>query len=166
MDAAAFGIAGQWLLDPRNVTIENAATSGGSFSSGTFTPTADNAVADRNTIQTTLNAGTDVTITTGSDGTQAGDITVADSVTWTSANILNLNAAGKIIFNAAISGTNGTLQLTASNAVISPITSTIDVKTIQLAQGDYQLGSAERIGDTNAVTVIAATFDLNDFLKR
>ncbi len=111
VDAAApAGRAGEWLLDPRNVTIANAANSNGAFGGGSpnvFTPVGDSAVADRNTIQTSLNAGTSVTITTGATGTQAGDIVVQDAVsktTTTGAPTLTLNAAGGIAVNSAISG--------------------------------------------------------------
>jgi filamentous hemagglutinin family protein len=111
VDAAApAGRAGEWLLDPRNVTIANAASSNGAFGGGSpnvFTPVGDDAVADRNTIQTSLNAGTSVTVTTGATGTQAGDIVVQDAVTKTTttgAPTLTLNAAGGIAVNSAISG--------------------------------------------------------------
>ncbi|HAV64205.1 MAG TPA: filamentous hemagglutinin, partial [Verrucomicrobiales bacterium] len=81
---AAHGSGGTWLLDPRNVTIDNLANAGGAFNGGTpnvFTPTADSAVASRNAIQTSLNAGTSVEVNTGSTGAQDGDITVAASIT-------------------------------------------------------------------------------------
>ena len=111
VDAAApAGRAGEWLLDPHNVTIANAATSNGAFGGGSpnvFTPVGDSAVADRNAIQTSLNAGTSVTVTTGATGTQAGDIVVQDSVTKTTATgspTLTLNAAGSIAVNNAIAG--------------------------------------------------------------
>jgi filamentous hemagglutinin family protein len=106
VDAAApLGEAGQWLLDPRNVTITTA-TAGGSFGGGnpnTFTPTADNATVDVATINTALNAGTSITITTGADGTQNGDITVASTINKSTGNTnatLTLSAAGNIAINA------------------------------------------------------------------
>ena len=77
VDASATnGISGTWLLDPRNVEIKDAATSGGAFNNlnpDVFTPSADNAVVGRNDIQNALNLGTSVTIRTAGGGTQDGD---------------------------------------------------------------------------------------------
>lgn len=127
VDASApNGVAGEWLLDPRNVTIQNVATSNGAFDSGspnTFTPTGDTAVADRGTIQTSLNSGTDVTINTGASGSQNGDITVTDSITKTAGGnaTLTLSAAGSIAVNELISSTNNQLgvTMTATSGSIS-----------------------------------------------
>jgi len=127
VDASApNGVAGEWLLDPRNVTIQNVATSNGAFDSGspnTFTPTGDTAVADRGTIQTSLNGGTDVTINTGASGIQNGDITVTDSITKTAGGnaTLTLSAAGSIAVNELISSTNNQLgvTMTATSGSIS-----------------------------------------------
>ncbi len=118
--SAAAGNPGVWLLDPRNVSIQNLASSGGAFSGGspnTFTPTSDDAVADRNTKQTSLNAGTSVVITTGAGGAQNGDITVAATISKTAggAATLTLNAdptTGVIHLNQAISSTVGALTVT------------------------------------------------------
>lgn len=120
--SAANGNAGSWLLDPRNVTIQNAATSGGSFngaSPNVFTPNADNAVVDRNTIEASLNGGTSVTITTGTTGTQAGNITVQDTITKTAGGAATLTltataATGVVSLLAAISSTVGALTVTMS----------------------------------------------------
>jgi filamentous hemagglutinin family protein len=73
------GAGGQWLLDPRNITLANA-TAGGNFSGGNpdvFTPVADDAQVDVSTIVAALDAGTDVTIQTGGTGAQGGDIVIA-----------------------------------------------------------------------------------------
>ena len=82
---ATHGDAGTWLLDPHNVTITSG-TAGGNFSifgsTNVFTPTANDATVDAATIETSLNGGTSVTITTGSTGTtQAGDVTVNATIT-------------------------------------------------------------------------------------
>src|SRR5690606_8980284 len=77
VDASAVtGASGAWLLDPRNVTISNASTSNGDFNEGRFDPIGNNAVVNVDAINNSLNNGTDVLITTGSSGTQGGDITV------------------------------------------------------------------------------------------
>jgi len=108
--SALKGNSGLWLLDPRNVTI-SAATTGGSFIGGVFVPNADSATVSATTIVSTLDGGTDVQITTGSTGAQAGNITVTDAVvTVGSANTsLTLSAANNIIVNNKIdlSGSSG-----------------------------------------------------------
>jgi filamentous hemagglutinin family protein len=104
VDASAInGMAGQWLLDPRNVTITTA-TTGGTLSAGIFTPTADNATINVTDIITALDAGTSVTITTGSTGTQEGNITVAADIQINPSADVNftLNAANNIIVNNTI----------------------------------------------------------------
>jgi filamentous hemagglutinin family protein len=106
---AAKGTAGLWLLDPLDVTI-SAATTGGSFTGGVFVPTADSATVSAATIVLTLDGGTDVQITTGSTGSQPGNITVTDAVVTTlSANTsLTLSAANNIIVNNVINLSSNT----------------------------------------------------------
>jgi autotransporter-associated beta strand protein len=131
--AAANGHAGMWLLDPEDVTISSA-TMGGTFSGGNpdvFTPTSDSATVDAAAIDTSLNAGTSVTITTGSTGSQNGDITVATEILCSAAPAgtptLLLQAAGDINVNAPISGSAGValnvnLEAGGNVTVASPIT--------------------------------------------
>ncbi|MGO9115107.1 MAG: beta strand repeat-containing protein [Thermoguttaceae bacterium] len=131
--AASHGQAGMWLLDPENVTIAGA-TSGGAFNGGNpnlFIPTADNATVDATTIETSLNAGTSVTITTGSTGTQNGDITVSASIirggVAPGTPTLVLQAAGNIFVNRTISGSTGeavnvNLEAAGNVMINSPIT--------------------------------------------
>jgi len=166
VDASApHGFAGEWLLDPRDVTIQNTASSNGSFDSGspnTFTPSGDSAVADRGTIQTSLDGGTDVTITTGTTGTQNGDITVTDSITKSAGGnaTLTLNAVGGITINNAISsaGNQLDLDLTAGGGNITQSSSgilTVDGTTTLSASGaDITLGESNNFG-----TVIVSAAD-------
>jgi filamentous hemagglutinin family protein len=122
IDATApTGLPGTWLIDPRNIIIQNAATTNGTFSGGNpnvFTPTGDDAVISVQDIQNQLNVGTNVTITTGSTGTQEGNITVANSITKTAggAATLTLEAANNIIFN---SGVEITSQSDALNMILT-----------------------------------------------
>ncbi len=102
-------------------------TSGGTFDGGdpdTFVPTADDAVVNRGSIQTSLNSGTSVVITTGTTGGQAGNITVVDSITRSAGSgtpSLTLVAAGAIDVHAPLSGSTGfalNVTLTAGANVI------------------------------------------------
>ena len=79
--SAYYGQNGAWLLDPRSVIVRT--TGSGSLSGGIFTPTSDWATISTGTIQTALNAGTNVTITTGATGTQSGDIYVSGTINKT-----------------------------------------------------------------------------------
>ncbi|MGA1283232.1 MAG: beta strand repeat-containing protein, partial [Prochlorothrix sp.] len=115
--SAPLGLGGQWLLDPRNLTLATT-TANGAFDSGnpnTFTPTADDATVNVGTIAAALSAGTSVTITTGSTGTQDGTITVASNISKTAGAgaTLRLEAANSIIFNpgVAINATVGALNV-------------------------------------------------------
>jgi filamentous hemagglutinin family protein len=64
---ATNGTTGQWLLDPRNITI----TSGTNTDvDASYMATADSAIVDVATLQTALNS-TNVTVFTGTSGTQA-----------------------------------------------------------------------------------------------
>ena len=78
--SAAHGATGTWTLDPYNVTISSAASATDTCSAGTCAPTGNNSVLNVTTLQTAL-ATTNVAVTTGSGGSQTGDITVASPLT-------------------------------------------------------------------------------------
>lgn len=134
---APAGFAGSWLLDPRNVTITSS-TSGGAFGGGnpdTYTPVSGDATVLAAVIDTDLNNGTSVEIVTGSDGGQAGNITVSSAINDVSSkNIptLTLNAAGAIIINDTIgfSGSAQGLNLTLTSGGV--ITQFAAIKVIAL----------------------------------
>ena len=113
--SAAKGRAGDWLLDPYDVTLSNAASSNGSFAGGVFTPSGNSAIASINTIQTSLNGGTSVTVNTAGAGAQAGDITVANAIAKTAGGTatLTLNATNQINFiaGANLTSTTGALNI-------------------------------------------------------
>ena len=133
VDASApAGRAGEWLLDPYDITLSSAASLNGAFAGGVFTPTGNSAVASITTIQTSLNGGTSVTINTTGAGTQAGDITVANAIAKTAggAATLTLNATNQITFNAGanITSTTGALNV-ALNAGAGGINNLRNVNT-------------------------------------
>lgn len=105
VDASSpFGLAGTWLIDPRNITISAGATSNNS-GSPTFTPTGNNSVIQASVINTALNVGggTNVIIDTNTGGGfQFGDITIEANILKSSGSeaTLTLNAARHIVQNA------------------------------------------------------------------
>ena len=111
--AAPNGNAGLWLFDPYNITITDT-TSNNIESGGTWTPSNDNSTIDVSSINTLLGNGTSVTVTTGSAGSQIGDINVASAITKNGGNTdvtLTLQAANSIVIDQAISNTGGTGKL-------------------------------------------------------
>jgi hypothetical protein len=111
---AVNGETGQWLLDPWNVTISSSPTSDGSFSGGVFTPTATSNINVGDLVAQL--SSTHVNVTTGSTGTENGDITLANDLTYSGTNSLTLTAAGAIIMNAS-ANLGGTLTLNAGGDV-------------------------------------------------
>jgi CHAT domain-containing protein len=104
-NASAFnGFGGTWLIDPTNITIAN----GGGGAIGTNTVDVAN-------INTALNTGTNVTITTDIGGTEDGNITQnANALINKTAGgdaTLTLLAANNIILNGAISSSSGRLNV-------------------------------------------------------
>ena len=126
--SAPKGSLGNLLLDPYNVVISN-----GTDTSG-FTASGDDSVINVNTLITALSAA-NVTVSTGSSGTQAGTITVADPLSWASAGTLTLNAASDININAAINAPSGGLSLTSGGTISA--TAGVNVGTFVLNAGDW-----------------------------
>lgn len=116
--ASLLGMTGTLLLDPRNVTISTGATAGGAFGGGdpnTFTPTANSSVLNVTVLETAWGSA-NIIVTTGSTGSQAGNITVSNAITApANANSLTLQAANNIAMDANInmSASTGNLTLTA-----------------------------------------------------
>lgn len=123
------GKTGTWLLDPWNVTISNAGNNNVSFGSGTYTPSATGANVDVSDLQNNL-LTTNVTVTTGNTGAEAGDINVNDSISWATPQKLILSAFHDVNINAGVTITatdsGSSLQLKADNTGTGSGTVTID----------------------------------------
>ena len=99
------GNAGQWLLDPYSVTI----SSSSAVNSSGWAPTGTGSNIWITDLLNALQGGTSITATTGTSGSEIGDITVNAPIAMTSgtANVtLTLQAADSIIVNQAISNTS------------------------------------------------------------
>ncbi|WP_310452564.1 filamentous hemagglutinin N-terminal domain-containing protein, partial [Sulfuritalea sp.] len=104
---------GEWLLDPNDIMIQASGSDTNVSGNPNFTSTADSSIITTGTIQTALNAGTSVNITTGAGGAQTGNITVADAIAKTAGTdaTLTLNAHNNINLNAGIGSTVGLLSM-------------------------------------------------------
>ncbi len=128
--------AGEWLIDPVNVTIDASLASA---------------------IQSQLASG-DMTVETVGAGTDDGDITVNSDITWSSTNRLTLNADDQVIMNAKIENTNnsdGEVYFIANNGVVFNAGGKVIINNIHQLQatntalnGIYELGSNIDASDT------------------
>jgi len=114
--SAAAGAPGTWLIDPLNIVISATANQcvglGGCVNGPNWTSTARGATLGANLITAALNAGQNVTITTGAAGIEAGDITLLGSpVIQKSAGAadvtLTLSAHNDVGITSPISQTGG-----------------------------------------------------------
>jgi filamentous hemagglutinin family protein len=173
--SASSGAPGTWLLDPRNVTIDDHSPPDG-FSGGdplVFTPSATVSVADRGTIETTLSGGTSVTVTTvDATASEPGNITVDASVTKDAGALatLTLQADNDITVSQPIASTGASAGLNVDlqgNAVqlaadIEPgsggaITGTAPTVTVE---GSAQIQDGiDAVADAGMVTVAAGVYD-------
>lgn len=114
--SASSGLAGSWLLDPNDITIQAAGVDTNVTGNPIFTSTGNDAIVTTVSIQNALNVGTNITITTATGGTQLGNITVNSNIDKTAGGdtTLTLNAINDIIVNASIASTNGKLNLNIS----------------------------------------------------
>ena len=169
--SAANGEAGTWLLDPRNVTISNSNTTNPPGAPGagawTFTPVSNNSNVKVSDITGKLNAGTNVTITTGTTGTQNGNITISNAIAKTagSAATLTLTAAGNILMNSAVTATVGILNVVLNaggNINVSQAITTNGGFVQAQANGDVSLtNAAGDITTGGGAVAISADQDAN-----
>lgn len=154
--SAAQGTAGQILLDPTNVVINNSATSAGVvFGNPTSWPALTNPVNILfSNLNTALGVG-NVTITTNAfpDPGAAGTIVVssvipAPFITWNSGNTLQLIAASDITIDSQILDT--TAAATNLNRIIIQSGGNISIGATNLAV----------IGSQNGGTLVTATGDI------
>jgi len=111
---APLGLGGNWLLDPANITINNAgSTTAGSSPLPNYESSSNTTVIDRDDIEAQLDLGTNVTIQTGSGTAGDGDILVNADIAKTAGGdaTLRLNAHRYIRLNQGISSSSNKLNV-------------------------------------------------------
>jgi filamentous hemagglutinin family protein len=166
--SAAHGQFGMWLLDPADITISSAATSGATSTGNVFAPDSGVNAANINVgdLVTAL-GGSNITVTTqntGASGTGSGDITVQDAVSWTAATTLTLDADRDVNVNlgADITGTDGSLVTTAKrdinvNAAITTTTGNLSFTAVN----NVNMNAATTITTGNFTAVAGHDVTLN-----
>ncbi|MGK7524793.1 filamentous hemagglutinin N-terminal domain-containing protein, partial [Salmonella enterica] len=174
VDASAVkGNAGEWLLDPFDITVVSGSTdtdvNEGSGNGGIFTPDTGTSQVSNGTINNRLNSGTNVTIKTAkenSSSTQWGNITVNADISHTATNnvSLTLEADGNInITNHSITSTTGKLDVNLLGAGSHDGTITLNNATVSSNGGNITLGqlNAGSDGTTSGLAVSITNSTLN-----
>ncbi|ABK44673.1 filamentous hemagglutinin family outer membrane protein [Magnetococcus marinus MC-1] len=125
------GEGGAWLFDPYNLTISsttndtNVTTVG-----GTITTNATGAIVKSTSIETLLNAGTSVTLSTSGGGAESGNIIIDADIAKTSGGDVTLTFAADnditLSSGKAISSTTGKLGITFGSSVTDTGTVTLN----------------------------------------
>jgi len=162
VDALALhGNSGLWSLDPEDVTISTATTTDGTISGGIFTPSGDNSVLNVATLEAALATG-NVDVTTGSVGSQPGNITVAAPIAWSNSR-LKLDAFGDIDIDAAITGSSAALILVAGGLVNQSSGAAISVASLSGSTiGAVTLTAINQIGTLGTFATGGGDFALTD----
>ncbi|WP_404853982.1 beta strand repeat-containing protein, partial [Escherichia coli] len=171
--SAKKGKAGNWLLDPLDITIVNGADNAVTETNDTlsqpphtqFTPTATGSQVSNTSINDELNNGTSVTVLTSSTtagGNQNGNITVDADINKTNGTdaTLTLLADGNITVNKNITSTAGKLNVNLAAANTSS-TGTITLGNnvnITTNGGNITAGTANA---SNSVTINVTGTTLN-----
>ncbi|HIA3454299.1 TPA: filamentous hemagglutinin N-terminal domain-containing protein, partial [Escherichia coli] len=170
--SAKKGKAGNWLLDPLDITIVNGADNAVTETNDTlsqpphtqFTPTATGSQVSNTSINDELNNGTSVTVLTSSTtagGNQNGNITVDADINKTNGTdaTLTLKADGNITVNKNITSTAGKLNVNLAAANTSNGTITLgNSVNITTNGGDITAGTANA---SNSVTINVTGTTLN-----
>ena len=146
------GRAGVWLIDPFDIRITSATSnlnitaSPDPVNGPNFTPANAGAILRADLIVTALEAGNNVTVSTGNQGSQAGDITASGVVIAPRLNkpvSLTLNAAGSIfLVGSSISASGGQRM----NLELNAATTANELVRIHGSIIDLPLGQVSLLG--------------------
>ncbi len=172
--SAVAGEGGLWLIDPYDITINNANTDTGFVTTGTtvYTSSGIPATIDVGTIESALGMGSVEIITGGTigDGNGNGDILFDANLNFdgTGTNTLTLNAVGGIAFTNTssiqdIDNLNDTLNVNLyANGGINLNNATIDTQGGNFTVGDLSGTNSTPTSFTNNGTINTSGIDSTD----
>ncbi len=155
---AAAGPFGTLLLDPYNLTISADSDSTVSNASNVFTAGGNDSVLSVATLTDALALAHIAVSTgaTGSSGSQAGTITVAAPVTWSTSSSLTLSATGDIVINAPITATGDGAWLTLQYGVGRDYTIASNVSVTMSGSGPHlRIGKAGALQTYQTISSMA-----------
>ncbi|HHR4773473.1 TPA: hypothetical protein ACS55J_005310, partial [Salmonella enterica] len=161
--SAVYGNAGEWLLDPFDISIVSGSTDTNvdesASNGGVFTPHASSSQVSNGTINARLNSGTNVTIKTQTaqpgGSNQWGNITVNADINHTASNnvSLTLEADGNInITNHNITSSSGKLDVNLYAAGSHDGSITLNKGNISSNGGNITLGKKPLAEGATATT--------------
>ncbi|MFM7407705.1 MAG: CHAT domain-containing protein [Cuspidothrix sp.] len=155
--------AGTWLLDPSDINIINGGN--GTLTGGIFDPGGNSNIAPL-TIESALNSGTNVTITTNSGTGGNGDITLTDPISQTLGGTASLTLTGRRFFRNpyGIINMNSTGALTFNLNQINPET-TAPSSSIQNAIDAIGIVGGGTTINLGAANLGAATYNVSPVIK-
>ncbi len=156
------GVGGFWLLDPRDVIIDNVSNAP-AIGGGTLTPPAGGTAYTVSLIalQNALNAGSNVTVTTVQPAAHMqGDITVKSQLGWSGPGGLTLLAERDIAINAAVSAGGDFTAIAGRNLNVgADVTATGDASVALTAQAGDLTTKRSQAGNL-AITTESGTLAL------
>ncbi|MDR3449127.1 MAG: filamentous hemagglutinin N-terminal domain-containing protein [Alphaproteobacteria bacterium] len=148
--ASANGSAGEWLLDPADITITNSTTTNNTTTSP-YAATGTGSQVSAANIKSDLDAGTNVTVSTSNDiYAGSGDITVSGAITTTGTGSLTLSAYRDINVAAGITLDGGGLTLRSAN-------SGNNIGAVNIAAAINTNGGNITIGGGNGASITAGS---------
>jgi len=155
------GVAGEWLIDPTNITI-GGDDAGGSFDGSNYLPGDSGSVISTGTLEAALNSNGSVIIDTTSVGVEPGDITFAEDFApdLMGDAALELRASRNIIFNEnvdiVVAGYKLDLTLSANNGAGE--IRLMGSNTIHLGPSEFEAnGKIILYGASNSISARTAT---------
>lgn len=152
----------------QDLTISNAETMNIDVGPGTFTTSAEDAILNVGDLTDALATG-DVVVSTGASDTQPGNLTIAEPLSWSEPNSLDLTALGAMNINAPITTTADGAEVTVEAGTgiveapgVSVAIAGATVASTDMGVVDLDAGPANDFGDSLQIVDAPDGIAVND----